>query len=138
VPSQQTKQLRLMNKFHEKKKSPNKNIFILNEFRMIFSNKRTEIKIEEYSETKLMDSIHHFLKTFSIEQDVDFKFDDLPPLQDISIDISHRFVLHIRKKVKGYKTQDNEVSFTDEEGKTYKIKCLFGQELSSIKYLEEK
>jgi hypothetical protein len=128
-----------MYKIHEKNKSPNKNIFILNEFRMIFfSNKRIEIKIEEYSEKKLMESIHHFLKTFSIEQDVDFEFDDLPSLQDISYDIAHKFVLHIRNKVKGYKTQDNEVSFTDEDGKTNKIKCFYGQELKSIKYLEEK
>jgi hypothetical protein len=112
-----------MNKIHEKNKSPNKNIFILNSLRMIFTNKRTEIKIEEYSETKLMESIHHFLKTFLIEQDVDFEFDNLPPLQDISIDIACRFVLHIRNKVKGCKIQDNEVSFTDNEGKTFKM-CI--------------
>jgi hypothetical protein len=115
-----------------------KNIFILNEFRMISYYKRNQIEVESFSNTKEMaELIFNILKKFSIE---DMKIDFIADLSSIQHDIAKRLVSHIGNIFKKYKLTlfDNNVTFTNEEGKTFKISCMFGQNEKTIFYCEKK
>jgi hypothetical protein len=117
----------------------NKNIFILNEFRMISDHKRTQIEIESFSNTKEMaELIFNILKRISIE---DMKIDSNTDLSSIQNHIAKRLVGHIVGnilQIDKLSLFNNNVTFTNAEGKTFKISCLFGQNEKTICYCEKK
>jgi hypothetical protein len=127
-------------------KFPNKSIFILNEFRMIFpDHKRIKIEMDAFVLSKEMKEVFKILETFQIEKFVCFEPEDLPNHLEISYDIARRFQNHLEKNFKKHKVQkvDNDerffhIEFKHEEGKIFKIHFLFGQKMESIKKVEQK
>jgi hypothetical protein len=110
---------------------------------MISQNKRTEIEIEVFAISREMKSIHEILKTFEIEEFVNYELEELPSLGDISLIIAGRFVYHLKnfKEIKyqhqGRTESTYHVVIQDKEGKTFKIHFTFGQKMDSIKKVEK-
>jgi hypothetical protein len=121
-----------------------KNVFILNEFRMISHFIKTEIEIESFSISKQMSFLYELLKPFSIEKFVNFEFENLPSHLDISKEILIKFLVHIGKinKCKIEQVFEDEkfchLSIKNEKGETFKIYFLFGQNINSIQNIEKK
>jgi hypothetical protein len=121
-----------------------KNVFILNEFRMISHFIKTEIEIESFSISKQISFLYELLKTFSIEKFVNFKFENLPSHLDISKQILFKFQVHLTKYLEKHTIsgvyEDEKfchLSINNEEGETFKIYFLFGQNMNSIQNFEK-
>jgi hypothetical protein len=120
-----------------------KNVFILNEFRMISHFIKTEIEIESFSISKKISFLYELLKTFSIEKFVNFESENLPSHLDISKEILFKFQVHIGKinicKIERVYEDEKfcHLSIKNEEGETFKIYFLFGQNMNSIQNFEK-